>query len=35
VTAAPGQTVSLTVNGTPTAIEPGGSYTGALVLTVS
>jgi hypothetical protein len=35
VTAPPGQSVSLTVNGTPTAIEPGGSYTGALVLSVS
>jgi hypothetical protein len=30
-----GRTVSMTVDGTATAISPGGSYTGAIVLTLS
>ncbi|MFD0304986.1 hypothetical protein [Streptomyces sp. NPDC127119] len=30
-----GRTVTLTVDGTPTAIESGHSYTGALTLTVA
>lgn len=35
VTAPSGKTVTLTVNGTTTEIEPGTSYTGALTLTVA
>ncbi|MEV6498424.1 hypothetical protein [Streptomyces prunicolor] len=35
VTAPTGKTVTLKVNGTTTAIKAGGSYTGALALTVS
>jgi hypothetical protein len=35
VTAPPGRDVSMTVDGTATAIQPGGSYSGAIVLTVA
>ena len=34
VTAPDGQTVSMTVDGVPTDIAPGATYTGAIVLTV-
>ncbi|WP_327699733.1 hypothetical protein [Streptomyces sp. NBC_00459] len=35
VEAPSGKTVTLTVNGTPTALTPGATYSGALVLTVA
>jgi hypothetical protein len=35
VTAPVGKTVTMTVNGTPTAITPGSSYTGDIKLTIS
>ncbi|RPE44230.1 hypothetical protein EDD90_7466 [Streptomyces sp. Ag109_O5-1] len=35
VAAPAGSTVSMTVDGEPTAIEPGGDYSGAITLTVS
>ncbi|MFG2962000.1 hypothetical protein ACGFZS_01835 [Streptomyces sp. NPDC048288] len=35
VTAPAGSTVSMTVDGEPTAIEPGGDYSGAITLTVA
>jgi hypothetical protein len=34
VTAPPGQQVTMTVGGTATAIVPGGSYSGEIVLTL-
>ena len=35
VTGSPGGKVTMTVDGTPTAITPGGSYTGAIVLSAA
>jgi hypothetical protein len=35
VTAPAGSTVSMTVDGEPTAIEPGGDYSGAITISVA